>query len=225
MAKEFDICLRNRVTACDVLTYFLPYRDHLNIAAGFILNANVEHCLLRMFQEAAMPMTLGSRVNKMLNRSLEQLRLGSQLGVAAPMTGTYMPRITPAALVLDAASMALLCNSITQVESGMTIDAAVQGTAKLDYLQTETALEPGSTVLETHKQSAFAAESTAEPEAALTDLLYRRYFTVSSTALELSVTVSGILKRYRLLADMDDDTLEALDSMTLGDIDYVVLEA
>lgn len=50
-----------------------------------------------------------------------------------------------------------------------------------------------------------------------------QYMTPSDGSILLNAAVEPILKRYRLLGEMDTDTLSAYDDMTLEDIDFVIL--
>ena len=45
----------------------------------------------------------------------------------------------------------------------------------------------------------------------------------NANALEIASELSAIVKRHRLLYEMDSDTLSTYDDMSLDDVDYVIL--
>ena len=45
----------------------------------------------------------------------------------------------------------------------------------------------------------------------------------NANSLEIASELSAIVKRHRLLYEMDSDTLSTYDDMSLDDVDYVIL--
>lgn len=50
-----------------------------------------------------------------------------------------------------------------------------------------------------------------------------KYITLDQTGIVFDLDASSILKRHRLLSEMDGDTLSDYDTMTLDEIDFVIL--
>ena len=51
----------------------------------------------------------------------------------------------------------------------------------------------------------------------------RQFIATDGTAVDISVSASPILKRHRLLAEMDADELSEFNNMTLDEVDFVIL--
>ena len=50
-----------------------------------------------------------------------------------------------------------------------------------------------------------------------------QFMSLEDVAVEIAMAAEPILKRYRLLAEMDNDTLESYDDMSLEDLYYVII--
>lgn len=68
----------------------------------------------------------------------------------------------------------------------------------------------------------FEVESALEVLSSVTTSL-TQFMNPESNALEIASEVTAIVKRHRLLYEMDSDTLSTYDDMSLDDVDYVIL--
>lgn len=84
-------------------------------------------------------------------------------------------------------------------------------------------ITPDSQVLGERMTKHLAMENVVEIQSAAAGTL-KQFFIPETNALEVEpVEVEAIVKRHRLLCEMDSDTLSAYDDMSLNDVDYVIL--
>lgn len=83
-------------------------------------------------------------------------------------------------------------------------------------------MEISSKVSDEYATKFEAAQNVVTILASAVELIIQ-YMEPESSSMQFAAEVATILKRHRLLAEMDEDMLSSYDDMTLEGIDYVIL--
>lgn len=120
--------------------------------------------------------------------------------------------------------MVNLCYRITSAAStAMEIAALVLGTElHFSFGRAYGGMAFGAKVSGEHMQKYEIAENNLRILADVTESI-RQFVGTEGSTVDLTVNASTILKRHRLLAEMDADELSEYDNMTLDEIDFVIL--
>lgn len=122
------------------------------------------------------------------------------------------------------AKMVNLCYRITSAAStAMEIAALVLGTElHFSFGRAYGGMAFGAKVSGEHMQKYEIAENNLRILADVTESI-RQFVGTEGSTVYLTVNASTILKRHRLLAEMDADELSEYDDMTLDEVDFVIL--
>lgn len=122
------------------------------------------------------------------------------------------------------AEMVNLCYRITSAAStAMEIAALVLGTElHFSFGRAYGGMAFGAKVSGEHMQKYEIVENNLRILADVTESI-RQFVGTEGSTVDLTVNASTILKRHRLLAEMDADELSEYDDMTLDEVDFVIL--
>lgn len=172
------------------------------------------------------PVMLNANVTDTLKRSLITLRSG--IGMDA-----WLDKELKTGLILDAnagmsmeATLDNLCSRIGfDAVTGIEMTAIILGTRLSHSLgRAISGITIDSKVTGTKARKLETANGIIQIMADMTPILIKLIYP-ETAALPLDADISGsTLKRYRLLDEMDDFSLEDFDDMTLDEVDYVILE-
>lgn len=226
--KEFDIYLNKRLTECDIIVYSIPYRDGLTAINRLIMESCVESYTLTKFIAIQTGSELVSHIDEMLKICNERLNNSVDIGVSAQFDIHYSNRPEEIGIVISANSIKLLASSFMEANNALQFAA--------EPLDARLAKQLGTRYSEITHGIAFSAEavngdyatkyltmqSTVSVLASATESI-RQFMHLNESALVLDLEASCILRRYRLLGEMDNNELLSYDDMTLEDVDYVIL--
>lgn len=168
---------------------------------------------------------LNQSVQKIIKNSIERFENG--IGFSAQVSGTFKKSAIAANnMLVPMAEMTNLCYRIHNAgETALELAASVLATeihfslgeGFSNFIIGATA-EGGD--LTTKYETAISKLSIF---AELTDTIMQ-FMDVKSSTVELAADINPILKRHRLLNEMDDSALVSFDDMTLEEVDYVILQ-
>lgn len=126
--------------------------------------------------------------------------------------------------VVFGTEMVNLCYRITSAAStAMEIAALVLGTElHFSFGRAYGGMAFGAKVSGEHMQKYEVVENNLRILADATESI-RQFVGTEGSTVDLTVNASTILKRHRLLAEMDADELSEYDDMTLDEVDFVIL--
>lgn len=176
----------------------------------------------RPFSSVTMPILLGADVGEVKQSMIDALS-SAVLHVSDVDTQKVDYLKTDAPIVVSA-ELANLCYSIYDTaETAIGIAQYVLGTElHHSFGFGNSALHIGAAVSGTNAQKFLAIESYAHILANAVDFAVK-YITVDASAAVIDVGASSIVKRHRLLSEIDSDTLADLDGSTLEELDFVIL--
>lgn len=221
MAKEFDVCLNNRLTECDVIVYSIPYRDGLTVMDKLTLQACFESLLIQKFIAVHTQSSLVSDIDCLIK--------------ACAMRLDHRVSLTDQLGNLQSASSFAADNSVVLTDEVHDLlyrieyeaEAAIQLSSKVKTL--ESSLSFGRTVDSIQLDDLIVATLASK----LLDIRHHATLwcnAVCSTIASLStpsddvglgIEVDFVLQRYRRLDEMDDKFLSDFDDMQLYDVDMV----
>lgn len=201
--------------------------------------------LTTMFTEAESVMRIGASrlpvsIGKSLGSGSSTIKVGAQLKDAlkqsilhmtnttvleAEVAGTHSRNyIVADAPIVPVAEMVNLCYRITSAaNTAMEIAAFVLGTElHFSFGRAFTGVALGSSVQGEQVQKFELIHNTLEILSELTETIIQ-FIEPSWTVMEITAEASSILKRHRLLVEMDSDKVLDHDSMALDEIDFVIL--
>lgn len=168
-------------------------------------------------------MELDMRLQDTLKQSILRWRTG--VGLDAQVTETQeINFIAAEAAVVPAAKMTDLCYRITStVSTAMEIAAFVLGTElHFSFGRAYSGIAIDSSVKGEEIQKFEVVRHTLDILTQLTECVIQ-FMEPDHMAMELTAAASSIVKRHRLLKEMDADLLSHHDTMTLEDVDFVIL--
>lgn len=148
-----------------------------------------------------------------------------RITLGAAVSGTQATDYIAAdAPMVPGAEMVNLCYRITSAAStAMEIAALVLGTElHFSFGRAYGGIALGAKVRGEHMQKYEIAENNLRILAGVTESI-RQFAATGGTAVDIAANASTILKRHRLLAEMDADELSEYDDMTLDEVDFVIL--
>lgn len=163
-------------------------------------------------------------VYKEIKNSIERYEDG--VGISAQVTGTAKcGRIAAESAVVPTADVTDLCYRLHCAgETALAIAASVLGTEIHFSLGSgSSGIVLGAEVDDDRVTKFETAQNTLTLLAELTDQL-TQFMEPESAAVELFADMQPIVKRHRLLGEMDESTLVSFDEMTLAELDYIILE-
>lgn len=150
---------------------------------------------------------------------------GGSIVLDAVVSGTQaIDYIKVDAPVVPGAEMVNLCYRITSTASmAMEIAALVLGTElHFSFGRAYGGMAFDAKVSSEHLRKYELVENNLRILADITESI-RQFIATDGTAVDISVSASPILKRHRLLAEMDADELSEFNNMTLDEVDFVIL--
>lgn len=163
-------------------------------------------------------------VYKEIKNSIERYEDG--IGVSAQVTGTAKRgSISVESAVVPMADVTDLCYRLHCAgETALALAASVLGTEIHFSLGSgSSGIVLGAEVDGDRVTKFETAQNTLMLLAELTDQL-TQFMEPEPTAVELFADMQPIVKRHRLLGEMDESTLVSFDEMTLAELDYIILE-
>ena len=173
--------------------------------SGIEVVSNVEATFKRDLERASPQLMLKAEALRTKKRASEKAE--SAIIVSAEPTDLFYRLCCTAApsaiqIVSEAAETEIRF-SLGRCTFSITLDSRVLGEQMTKYL---------------------AAESAIEVQSLPVTGTLKQFFVPGENALEIvPFEVEAIVKRHRLLYEMDADTLSAYDDMSLNDVDYVIL--
>lgn len=225
MAKEFDIYLKRRITECDLIVYSLPYRDGLTATNRIILESCLESYTLQKFVAMQLGSELVSHIDKMIKTCYERLNWGTAIDVNAAFQTLYTMNPESSIVELAVEDIPALETMFAEAESRTAIEIAalVLGTElHFSFGRAYGGMAFGAKVSGEHMQKYEIVENNLRILADVTESI-RQFVGTEGSTVDLTVNASTILKRHRLLAEMDADELSEYDDMTLDEVDFVIL--
>lgn len=172
------------------------------------------------------PIILNASVTDTLKRSLLTLR--SEITMDAGLTGDLKKGLlldVDTGISMDA-TLDNLCSRVKfDAITGIEMTAIILGTRISHSLgRAISGITIDSDLIGTKAQKLEAADGVIQIMADMTPILIKLIYPEAASIL-LDAGVSGsVLKRYRLLNEMDDFQLDNFDDMTLNEVDYVIFE-
>ena len=220
---EFNIYLRDRVHECDIIINSLPYRDGLTVTNRLVIENCVKSCSLYKFVAQKFDADLVTHIDNMLKTCYEKLRMSLEIGVEVSDTN-MQALINIAAPIKPETWLRDLCYRITSgVDAAVDIAAEVLKTEfHYSFGNADSSLEINTDLQDSNAEKFVTVERSISILAEAHGLL--SYF-ISGTEghLELTTNVDSIVKRHRLISEMDYGALSTIDNMTLDELDYVIL--
>ena len=172
--------------------------------SGIKIVSNVEATIKRDLERVASQLVLEAEALAMKKKVSEKLE--SSLVINLEPTDLFYRlccTATPSAIQIASSAVETeIRYSLGRCTFPIVLDSQVLGEQMAKYLTTESVIEIQSSAAGTLKQ----------------------FFVPEAIALEIvPFEVEAIVKRHRLLYEMDADTLSAYDDMSLNDVDYVIL--
>lgn len=164
------------------------------------------------------------RVYKEIKNSIERYEDGVE--ISAQVTGTAKRgSIAVESAVVPMAGVTDLCYRLHCAgETALALAASVLGTEIHFSLGSGSSdIVLGAEVNGDRATKFETAQNTLTLLAELTDQL-TQFMEPDHTAVELFADMQPIVKRHRLLGEMDESTLVSFDEMTLAELDYIILE-
>lgn len=168
---------------------------------------------------------LDQSVQKIIKNSIEKFE--NEMDLSARVSGTFKKNIIAANnKLVPMAELTNLCYRIHNAgETALQLAASVLGT------EIHFSLGSGSSGMiigaSTDGGDAATKYETANNQltilAELTETIMQ-FMSPKEAAVELAADVSAIIKRHRLLGEMDENALMSFDDMTLEDIDFIILQ-
>jgi len=153
------------------------------------------------------------------------LRVGSNIVLDTEITQTNTRKFLEMSVpVMPNAELTNLCYLLTTAaDTAMEIAAYVLGTEiRFSFGRGFSGIAFGSKVSKEWAQKFEVIRNTLDILADVSVTLMQ-IIEPESTAVEFAAAASSIVKRHRLLVEMDTDMISDYDDMTLEDIDYVIL--
>lgn len=162
-------------------------------------------------------------VRDVLKRSI--LQPTSEIQIYSDVSDMQVQKtIAVDAQIIPNAELVNLCYRLyTASETVMQLAASVLET-EIHYSlgSGSSGIEISSKVSDEYATKFEAAQNVVTILASAVELIIQ-YMEPESSSMQFAAEVATILKRHRLLAEMDEDMLSSYDDMTLEDIDYVIL--
>ena len=168
-------------------------------------------------------MTVDAQMIDALKQSV--LRLNTEVKFGANVSGTNeLGFISIGAPIVSNADIVNLCYRITDTaNTALEIAALVLGTEiHFSFGRAFSNISLSSSVKGTKTQKFETAANALNILSELTESI-TQFMEPEGTTIELTAEASSIVKRHRLLIEMDADGLIAYDDMTLEDTDFVIL--
>lgn len=236
----------NNVVKLSVLADFDTHYSIRPDEAGVVVSADKVKLLATSFLEAKNALQiavepLDARLAKQLGSGHSEIVMDST--VIDALKNSVERFSTP--IVMDAEVTKTSKRGFVRSEAGIPIGSEVVNLCYHIYDTVRTALQINAAVLETEiHYSLGRGESSIELSADISNGNYatkylvvrnamnilaiatesiRQFMEPDETPLVLDMDAACILKRYRLLGEMDNDELLSYDDMTLEDVDFVIL--
>lgn len=224
--SQFDIFLNNRLTQCDIVVHSIPFRDSLTSEATVnrvILESSLENYALQKFVDAQTSSELISHIGEIIKKCIERLDCKTYIDVAADN---------------------LLAKKIIAVNAVTKLSSTLLNLCYLIYADSESAMQFAASVLDTEihfslgggatgvdiigkvsEEYATKYETAQTVVSILAEALEQitKYMEPESNGVQFAADVTTALKHYRMLKEMDEDTLLSYDDMTLEEVDYIIL--
>lgn len=170
--------------------------------SGIEIISNVEATVKRDFEKAGSKFVLNAVPITPKKRSFEKAE--NPIVVSSELTDLLYRLCDTATMAIQIAAQALETEihfSLGRGQFPLVLDSKVLGERMTKMIEVKSSLE-------------LLSSATAS----LTE-----FMNPNANALEIASELSAIVKRHRLLYEMDSDTLSAYDDMSLDDVDYVIL--
>lgn len=170
-------------------------------------------------------MQLDQSVQKIIKNSIEKFE--NDMELSAQVSGTFKKSVIAAnSTLMPMAEMTDLCYRIHNAgETALQLAASVLGTelhfslgAGGSGVVIGASADNGELVTKYE-----SAQNQLEVLAELTDTL-TQFMVPEEASFELTAVVRPIVKRHRLLGEMDESALVSFDDMTLEELDYIILQ-
>lgn len=166
---------------------------------------------------------IASRVDATFKRDLEQASSQLVIGAGALNTKKRASEKAESSIVMSSELVDLLyrlCDTTT-----MAIEIAAQAVETEIHFSLGRSQFPivlDSQVLGEQMTKYLAMENVVEILSSVTESL-TQFMNPTANALEIASEVGAIVKRHRMLYEMDSDALSTYDDMSFKDVDYVIL--
>lgn len=225
--KEFDVYLGNRTTECDIFIYSIPYRDCLSIIHKLILDSNVDSYTLQKFisakdiQEIEFKQVIEDTLKTSFDSFVNSLDISIE--VSKELLSVFEKAEFTADMLSDLTD--LLYHVYTGGTSDLQITASVTETEILFSLgQTVSDMQIDVQIDGGEFATKYESADTAVEFIARLSESIRQFAAPTGATIDIKMIADAIVRRYRLLQELDSHTLLSLDSMTLEDLDYVVVD-
>ena len=171
------------------------------------------------------PIILGADVTDTLKKSMLTLRSGMLLdaGLSGELKTGLLADIN-AEISMDA-TLASLCKRISfDAVAGIEMTAMILGTRMSHSLgRAISGITINSKVTGTKARKLEAADGIIQIMVDMVPILIKLIYPENNKLILKADVTGSKLKRYRLLSEMDDHSLEDFDNMTFDEVDYVIL--
>lgn len=168
-------------------------------------------------------MTPNVNVKDILKRSI--LKPVSEIQIASQVADTQVQKtISVDSTMISSAELVNLCYRLyTASETVMQLAASVLETEIHFSLGSgETGVEIISEVSEEYATKYEVAQNAVSILAQAVEWIIQ-YLEPESNGVQFAAEITTVLKRHRMLEEMDEDTLLSYDDMTLEEVDYIIL--
>lgn len=218
--EQFDLYLGRRTTECDIIVYSIPYRDGITAVSRLVLDSQARESMYKLLS-AGSSAELDSWVAQMVMQCVERFCDSLTIQSKAEFDLAKSLALEPLTIELaETGPLPMTAAVFIQAGSGIELGLAALETAYA-VVHTEDRLEVAATVEEVVRKLETAVSAAELAVTARETLVKPAGGGTSSIVIDCSAGLS--VRRYRLVHEMDDDTLTTYDQQTLDEVDYITL--
>lgn len=224
MITEFDIYLRNGIHECDVMIHSLPYRDGITATSRMVIESCIKNLSFCISVAQRFNTDLSAYIDRTLKTCYEKLDLPSSLVTSDVDRVNVQKFFTVKAPVKLSAYLKDLYFRITSGVNAVTEIAAdvIAMEIHFSFGRAHSGILLNAEAQQGHLQKFASVHNMASILADAGGLIYYHIAGVNGSA-ELTAKIDSIVKRHRMLSEVDESILASIDEMTMDQIDYVIL--
>lgn len=224
MAKHFDVFLRRHLVECDILIQSLPYRDGISVTDRMIIDAVLQGCKLMRIASVQSDLEITAQIDRLIKTCLERLNLPTAMDASVDLKATSITTPVNEPIVLDVKNLGTMETVLNRAETGIIMAVTCLGTKLYHSLgRGYTGISVDAKVSGTKARKIETAESIIQIMADMSAILIKLIYPEDVNMWVDAEVAGSQLKRYRLMSDLGDMTLDDLGDMTLDDFYYIIL--
>ena len=216
----FQVYLHDTLTGGDILIYSIPFREYYSFDDGIVVDCGVSGYELHKFISALNGIEIDTQAEL---ASVKYIRVAPEILIASDVHESAVKYFTPedASIVFDAgASIALI--EETSAYDDIVIHCGVDSYVLRKIISAMCGFEIESSA--NASSVGYETASNVIEISTVANTAGGKYPHCDDFAVEFDAYADATVLHghYRLLGEMDTDTLSDYDSMTLSDVDYII---